>query len=304
MDADPNDNWDPVKPGAKERVFLLGVVDLIPETHHNLSTILEALNFPLPLPNVQFSADLKLLIISLGIHGTKAMHSCPYCFGYRFQKRDQNGEPIKYGNAGRWREGAWRTANNCQEWYERWMAETGEDEDKLSKFMSCKYPALDIFGPENGDVPFLVLCPPGPLHVGILGEPYWLFFYQSKSIICIEGPGNNALHAMEELYPVVMAEFYDRFGYKKGGGPGGQDFTGKILRSMTKADKLEELSRMLGEDGDLWISFLKSIHEAHSMMVQDKLDADYQYEEKMFEFQRCFETVHQAYGLSETLKVF
>ena len=178
MDADPNDNCDPVKPGAKERVFLLGVVDLIPETHHNLSTILEALNFPLPLPNVQFSADLKLLIISLGIHGTKAMHNCPYCFGYRFQKRDQNGEPIKYGNAGRWREGAWRTANNCQEWYERWMAETGEDEDKLPNYMSMKYPALDLFGPESGDVPLLVLCPPGPLHVGILGKPHWLFFVQ------------------------------------------------------------------------------------------------------------------------------
>ena len=171
MDADPNDNWDPVKPGAKERVFLLGMVDLIPESHHNLSTILEALNFPLPLPNVQFSADLKLLIISLGIHGTKAMHNCPYCFGFRFQKRDQNGEPIKFGNAGRWREGPWRTLNNCQEWYERWMAETGEDEDKLPNYMSMKYPALDLFGPESGDVPLLVLCPPGPLHVGILGKP-------------------------------------------------------------------------------------------------------------------------------------
>ena len=109
---------------------------------------------------------------------------------------------------------------------------------------------------------------------------------------------------MEELFPEVMTEFYSRYGYKKGGGPGGHDFTGNILRSMTKPDKLEELSRLLGEDGDLWIAFLKSIHEAHSMMVQDELDPDYEYENKMFEFQRCFESVHEAYGLSETLKVF
>ena len=108
---------------------------------------------------------------------------------------------------------------------------------------------------------------------------------------------------MEELYPAVMSEFYDRYGWKKGGGPGGNDFTGKIIRALTKPDKLEDLSRLLGEDGDIWIDYLRAIHEAHSMMVQDKLDEEYQYEDKIFEFQRCFEAVHQAHGLSETLKV-
>ena len=111
------------------------------------------------------------------------------------------------------------------------------------------------------------------------------------------------MHLMEELYPDVMSEFYDRYGWKKGGGPGGNDFTGKIIRALTKPDKLEDLSRLLGEDGDIWIDYLRAIHEAHSMMVREELDPDYEYEDKIFEFQRCFEVVHQAYGLSETLKV-
>ena len=38
-------------------------------------------------------------------------------------------------------------------------------------------------------------------------------------------------------------------------------------------------------------------------MVREELDPDYEYEDKIFEFQRCFEAVHQAHGLSETLKV-
>ena len=72
LDADPNENWDKIKPGAKECVFLLGMVDLVPENHHNLSTMLEALGFPLPLPNIKFSADLKLLIIALGLQHTSS----------------------------------------------------------------------------------------------------------------------------------------------------------------------------------------------------------------------------------------
>ena len=108
---------------------------------------------------------------------------------------------------------------------------------------------------------------------------------------------------MEELFPEVMTEFYSRYGYKKGGGPGGHDFTGKIIRAMTKPDKLADLSMMLGEDGDLWIDYLRAIHEAHSMMVQDELDSGYKYEEKIFEFQRTFEALHQSHGLNETLKV-
>ena len=50
-------------------------------------------------------------------------------------------------------------------------------------------------------------------------------------------------------------------------------------------------------------SGLTTIHEAHSMMVQDELDSGYKYEEKIFEFQRTFEALHQSHGLNETLKV-
>ena len=172
LEADPENTWDPMKPGAKERVFLLGMVDLVPETHHNLTTVFEALEFPLPFPNVKFSCDLKLLNLVLGIHGSgnaMSMHSCPYCFGHRFQERDVNGDPIKFGDTGRWREGPWRTAKNCQEWYDKWMTETQEKTGQMKNYISCRYPPMDIFGPEYEDVPYLQLFPPGPLHVGLLG---------------------------------------------------------------------------------------------------------------------------------------
>ena len=38
---------------------------------------------------------------------------------------------VKTGGAGRWILGEPRTLRSIQEWYEKWMAETGGDEDKL-----------------------------------------------------------------------------------------------------------------------------------------------------------------------------
>ena len=107
-------------------------VDDIPESTNNLNIIFERLGFPLPpSEDLKFVADLKLLLMVLGNHGTSSTHNCPFCMGHRARWDPKKKKWVKTGGAGRWILGEPRTLRNIQEWYEKWMAETGGDEDKL-----------------------------------------------------------------------------------------------------------------------------------------------------------------------------
>ena len=131
-DADKDGKILGYQPGSDRRIFLLAMVDDVCETTSNLGLILEKLGFPLPNPDIEFVSDIKLLLLVLGLHGSSAMHSCPYCHGYRARWDAKEKVWKKIGTGGRWIAGELRTCRTIQDWYERWMAET-EGDAKLLK---------------------------------------------------------------------------------------------------------------------------------------------------------------------------
>ena len=90
------------------------------------------MGFPLPdSEDTKFVADLKLLLMVLGLHGTSATHSCPFCMASRARWDAKKQKWVKTGGAGRWLMGEPRTLSNILQWYEAWMRETGGDESRL-----------------------------------------------------------------------------------------------------------------------------------------------------------------------------
>ena len=128
---------------------------------------------------MQFSSDLKLLGICLGCH-TSSTHNCPYGFCYRML----NGK--KHGKLGRYHKSEIdKTPNNCLMWNLRWLdtgpGGGGGDKAKLSDFMNCQFPPLDLFDPADRDKKVLLLNPPCLLHL-YLGD--MIFHISSDSSPC------------------------------------------------------------------------------------------------------------------------
>ena len=106
---------------------------------------------------------------------------------------------------------------------------------------------------------------------------FWAGFYLAGFYLSIllSGIINNALKCMEDLYPVVMDNFFHVNNHEKGGTPGG-GFTGKVrwfsvflmlsymilfcqvCSRIISKDSLEELGNLLGEDDvdGCWIRYL------------------------------------------------
>ena len=110
------------------------------------------------------------------------------------------------------------------------------------------------------------------------------------------------MKAMECDFPAQMRYFYHLMNHKKGNTPG-NDFTGKILRAIMAEGSLDELSRILGAAGDLWINYIGCVREVYRTCVMKELDSEYGYEKAIFDYQDAFDLVHNAHDLSETLKV-
>ena len=68
-------------PGTKDAIFLFAKVPDILENRENVMKLLDLLNFPLQLDgvNIKMVADIKLLNVLIGIHGTGCRYNCPFC---------------------------------------------------------------------------------------------------------------------------------------------------------------------------------------------------------------------------------
>ena len=115
--------------------------------------------------------------------------------------------------------------------------------------------------------------------------------------------GNNAFDAMDAVWQGtgIMEMFYESKNVKRGGGPGGGDFVGHMLRKMISADSLQELSLMLGDNGKDWISYLECFREVYYVAAKHELDPSYP--AKIDAFKKAFNTLNEVWGLSETPKV-
>ena len=99
-----------VKPSSPQAALLLAMVDMVPESHANLTTIFQKLGFPWDFaPNIRFVCDLKLSNYMMGLFGCQSIYSCIYgtC------SKVKNGVPTGKWD-GRWEKGAPRTLNSCK----------------------------------------------------------------------------------------------------------------------------------------------------------------------------------------------
>ena len=148
--------------GGSDETQLIFMADGVVENRNNVFKILgEILGFPLQIDGfeIKVSADLKLSCILTGLHACNARHGCIYCEGYKSPN----------DTSGRWVGGEHRTNKNCVANFEKWMRETGGDEDRLKQYCSNKHKPIKIFRNEDDDTPFLILYPPPLLHL-LLGK--------------------------------------------------------------------------------------------------------------------------------------
>ena len=142
----------------------------------------------------------------VGIQSTSSMHPCPYCDGFKVDKKGK-----KTNQKGTFVQGEKRTGKTLQTDFESFSSRGQSDRKQLMNFNSVEFPPLYIReGQEDMDV--IQLYPPPVLHTGILG------------------PGNDCLTQLEGYFPQEMEAFYSEH-HIKSNGPGGQ-FNGPTIKKI------------------------------------------------------------------------
>ena len=123
------------------------------------------------------------------------------------------------------------------------------------------------------------------------------------SLIFFSGVADDALKMMGLVFGDPMDFFYEMYGFRKGGTPGG-GFTGKELRKMFNDENLGHLRQLLGESDvvDMWIEYLSSILNLHRTCVKDTLPEDLGRSD-IERYKKAFKKVNEKWNLSETVKV-
>ena len=142
---------------------------------------------------------------------------------------------------------------------------------------------MDIFNESLWDIPVLELFSPMPLHLKI-------------------GAANDCLEILEAIFPDQMNAFYEDFRFEKGD-CAGKKFVGVTLTQIMAEDKLATLSLMLGPPVDVFIDYLAALRELLVECNKEVVSEEEVYMGKAATFRLAFEAMHEAYGLSETVKV-
>ena len=225
------------------------------------------------------------------------MHPCPYGFCYRIFNGRKN------GNRGRYLKLENKCVENIMEWHNAWMTQTDGNKARLKDFMSCEYPPLDLFGPGDDKTPILLRNPPPPLHLYLGIFSLYLFTVHCTIISTLgSGVGNDAVKAMEVIFPSQMEHFYQAHNLEKGGMAGGA-FNGNSLNDIMKPEVLVDLEKLLGPGGAIWIRYLNSLRELYRVLIKRELNDDFSFDDVIQEFCDSFELVNEAEnGVNETLK--
>ena len=150
-------------------------------------------------------------------------------------------------------------------------------------YFSCKNPPLDIYDESYWDVPVLELYSPMPLHLKI-------------------GVANDCLEILEVLFEDQMRDFYAVNRFEKGD-TAGKKFLGTTLTEIMSEEKLANLSVFLGPTGDVFVEYLAALRELLGECNKEEVSPEEIYMGKVETYRMAFEAMHEAYGLSETIKV-
>ena len=115
------------------------------------------------------------------------------------------------------------------------------------------------------------------------------------------GVTNDVLTKMEkEIFFAAITEFFKENKFVRGGMCGGL-FHGRMLRRMLEPTMLQRMSCYLGSFGDSYIAYLHSIRELYSVLARKEYDLENAWQ-KVVQYKKCFQDVHDKCGLSETPK--
>ena len=95
-------------------MYVLAMIDDVPEVRGNIMIMLQKVGFPFEIENIKFVADLKMMLLIIGLQDSSAYYSCP--FGECFRIKSKDGKWIKTGEFGdhiRWVKGKDRTLASC-----------------------------------------------------------------------------------------------------------------------------------------------------------------------------------------------
>ena len=97
-----------------------------------------------------------------------------------------------------------------------------------------------------------------------------------------------------------MEHFYEEWNITKGGMSGG-DFDGPNCNRILREDIVVELAGLLGQQGDIWIRYLRSLREVNRVLAMREISIHTH--DAIKEFIDAFDVVNAVeHGVNETLK--
>ena len=168
------------KDTSTKRAIILAYVDNIPETHFNLSKILNNLKVHMVKYHHTIVGDLKLYNIILGLMECGSRHGCYICKG-------------KKGPDGIWVAGEYKSIENILSDHTLWQSESGLKKDMKNYFNAIREPIVKasnakLLENDHSETKTLLLTPIPPLHVIRLGpvNKIWKGLSQKTSMDDIE----------------------------------------------------------------------------------------------------------------------
>lgn len=137
------------KSSGIKKLLIIGLAPSLIESYHNLKYLFQTVDLQsvCSIYSYTFAADLKLIMMLLGLQSNSSCHPCPWC-DIVHQKLDIKGKL--------------RTINSITEQYISWKEQTASDLSKAKEFFNCTNIPL-ITG--EGDAPVLKYVPPPELHL-------------------------------------------------------------------------------------------------------------------------------------------
>ena len=191
-------------------VFIVAMVEGIPENYHNIQVILKQINAH--EASFLWSGDLKMLNILCGIQQHTAKHPCYAC--------EQPKESLHLYTAPQ------RTLGTLIDRHTTYLnsKQTTRDLNQVAK--NCKYYPLiasDPLEPSQASMPTILLVPPPELHL-------------------MEGPINDIFQDIQELFPSIAKEWVHLLSIPKKEMHGGVFNGNGCKKLLDNADLLESLA--------------------------------------------------------------
>ena len=98
---------------------------------------MDTLNLPEFSQNCKIGSDLMVINIFLGLQSCSSIHPCPYCMGYKINKKG-----LKTNQKGRFQPGKQRTMGNIRKCNELWGKETIFNRSLLKDYFNVEYPPI------------------------------------------------------------------------------------------------------------------------------------------------------------------